>query len=442
MRTFFFKLTLTIGFSILLLSGWLRDSTSRANSNGQPNAHTGAPAFGTLAAEPNCTVCHTGTVNSGDATIALAATPLAYTPNEEIQLTLSINQLERTRFGFLATALDAQGRKVGDFVLSDQQRTQLSSVTTGVYAGRSYISNTVAGGDAKGGNTISWVFKWKAPPQKVGRVDIWMAFVAGNNNGQATGDSVYLRSLSFDPAVAPLTTVSAASFLPNEPVAPESIVAGFSTGLAATTLAASTLPLPTDLGGLRVTVKDGIGTDRLAPLFFVSPTQLNYLVPAGTSEGRAVVTVRRGTEVLSEGALNVELVAPALFSANATGQGVAVGVAVRVKADGTQSFEPVARFNSSTNRYEAVPLDLGPENEQVFLILFGTGFRNRTSLNSVTCTIGGRGAEVSFAGAQGTLVGLDQANVRNPRTLIGRGNVNVVFSVGDEIANTVMINIK
>lgn len=294
MRTFLFKLSITVGFFILLLSGWLSNPTSRANSNGLPVSHTGAPAFGTLAAEPNCTVCHTGTVNSGDATMALAATPLAYTPNEEIQLTLSINQLGRTRFGFLVTALDAQGRKVGDFVVSDSQRTQVSTVTTGGYAGRSYLSNTVAGGDAKGDNTISWVFKWKAPPQKVGRVDFWLALVASNNNGQATGDSVYLRTLSFDPAIAPLTTVSAASFLPNEPVAPESIVSGFSANLANATVAASTLPLPTDLGGLRVTVKDGVGTDRFAPLFFVSPTQLNYLVPAGTTEGRAVITVAGG----------------------------------------------------------------------------------------------------------------------------------------------------
>jgi uncharacterized protein (TIGR03437 family) len=442
MRTFLFKLAITVGFFILLLGGWLTDSTSRANSNGQPNSHTGAPAFGTTPAEPNCTACHTGTVNSGDATVAVAATPLAYTPNEEVQIALSVNQLGRTRFGFLATALDSQGRKTGDLIAINSQRTQLSNVTTGTYAGRTYLSNTLAGGDAKGDNTISWVFKWKAPAQKAGRVDIWMAVVAADNNNLPTGDSVYLRTLSFDPAISPLITVSAASFLPNEAVAPESIVAGFSGSLANTTVAATTLPLPTDLGGLRATVKDSNGTDRLAPLFFVSPTQLNYLVPAGTTAGRAIITVRRGFEILAEGALNVEPVAPSLFSANATGQGVAVGVAVRVKADGQQSFEPVARLNAATNRYEALPLDLGPESEQLFLILFGTGFRNRTSLSDVACSIGGRSAEVSFAGAQGSLVGLDQANLRIPRTLIGRGNANVVCSVGGKTANTVMINIK
>jgi hypothetical protein len=111
-------------------------------------------------------------------------------------------------------------------VVSDTQRTQVSAARDGrLRRARLYLQHR-RGCDAKGDNTISWVFKWKAPPQKVGRVDFWLALVAANNNGQATGDSVYLRTLSFDPAIAPLATVSAASFLPNQPVAPESIVAG------------------------------------------------------------------------------------------------------------------------------------------------------------------------------------------------------------------------
>jgi uncharacterized protein (TIGR03437 family) len=248
--------------------------------------------------------------------------------------------------------------------------------------------------------------------------------------------------LSLEPVIPNLVTVSAASFLPNEAVAPESIVSGFSTGLTNTTVLANTLPLPTELGGLRLGIRDGNGTERPAPLFFVSPTQLNYLIPAGTTEGRAIVTVRRGGDIVAEGVLNVELVAPSLFAANAAGQGVAAGVALRVKADGAQSFEPLVRLNTTTNRFEAVPLDLGPENEQVFLILFGTGFRQRAALSNVTCTIGGRTAEVLFAGAQGNLAGVDQANVRLPRTLIGRGNVNIVFGVGSKTANTVILNIK
>ena len=89
-----------------------------------------------------------------------------------------------------------------------------------------------------------------------------------------------------------------------------------------------------------------------------------------------------------------------------------------------------------------MPLDLGATTDQLYLVVFGTGFRNRSSLSGVTATLGGANAEVSFAGAQGGLTGVDQANIRIPRSLAGRGNVDLVFSVDGKTANTVTINIK
>jgi uncharacterized protein (TIGR03437 family) len=78
----------------------------------------------------------------------------------------------------------------------------------------------------------------------------------------------------------------------------------------------------------------------------------------------------------------------------------------------------------------------------VFLIPFGAGFRNRSALSAVTATIGGTAATVTFAGAQGTLAGLDQANILIPRSLAGRGNVDLVFTVDGKAANTVSFNVK
>jgi uncharacterized protein (TIGR03437 family) len=87
-------------------------------------------------------------------------------------------------------------------------------------------------------------------------------------------------------------------------------------------------------------------------------------------------------------------------------------VVLRVKADGAQVQEPVLQLNSTTNQHVTVPVSLGDASDQVFLILFGTGFRNRCSLSNVSATIGNVNAEVTFAGPHGTFVGLDQANVR------------------------------
>jgi uncharacterized protein (TIGR03437 family) len=89
-----------------------------------------------------------------------------------------------------------------------------------------------------------------------------------------------------------------------------------------------------------------------------------------------------------------------------------------------------------------VPLDLGPAGEQVILILYGTGIRFRSALTAVTAKLGGVDAQVSFAGAQGSLVGLDQVNALIPRNLIGRGEVDVVLTVEGKAANTVRVNIK
>ena len=57
-------------------------------------------------------------------------------------------------------------------------------------------------------------------------------------------------------------------------------------------------------------------------------------------------------------------------------------------------------------------------------------------------TIGGLNAPVSFTGAQGQLIGVDQANLQIPRSLAGRGNVEIAFTVDGKRANAVTINIK
>ena len=241
------------------------------------------------------------------------------------------------------------------------------------------------------------------------------------------------------------TSVSAASFQ-KIPLAPESIAAAFGTNLAPTTEVAATLPLPTTLAGTTVRVQDSLGDDREAPLFFVSPSQINYLVPAGTMADTATVTITSGDGAVAVESLAVAPVAPGLFSADATGSGVAAAVALRVRADGSQQFEPVARFDAAQNKIVAIPIDLGPDlgsvSDQVFLLLFGTGLRHRTELSTARAQIGGQAAEVLFAGAQGSFAGVDQINVRLSRDLQGRGAVNVTMTVDGQTTNTVSLSLK
>ncbi len=238
-----------------------------------------------------------------------------------------------------------------------------------------------------------------------------------------------------------ITPVSAASFT-GARLASESITALFGAGLATTTQAATTLPLPDSIAGTSVKLTDSAGVDRKAPLFFVAPTQINLLVPPGTASGAATATVTSGNGNVFTGAIQIAAVAPGLFSANANGQGVTAAVALRARANGTQSFEPVATFDSTQNRFVSVPIDVGPETDTVFLLLYGTGVRFRSALSGAGVKIGGVDAQVDYAGAQNDFAGLDQLNVRLPRSLIGRGEVDVALTVDGQMSNTVRINIK
>ncbi|NOT58677.1 MAG: hypothetical protein HOP19_00455, partial [Acidobacteria bacterium] len=115
---------------------------------------------------------------------------------------------------------------------------------------------------------------------------------------------------------------------------------------------------------------------------------------------------------------------------------------LRTRANGSQSYEPVAQFDVTQNRFVAVPIDLGVESDQVFLILYGTGLRFRSSMTTVNARVGGADAAVNFAGAQGSLIGLDQANVRLSRTLLGRGEVDIALTADGKTANVVKARIK
>ncbi len=121
---------------------------------------------------------------------------------------------------------------------------------------------------------------------------------------------------------AAATPANAGSYLPR--IAPGMIAAlypldQFSSRFGQVTAAATTVPLPTELGDLQVLVND-----QPAPLFFVSPDQINFQVPMGAP---------------SSGSTEIQVVR------KSTGQIVAVGCsAVRVgtKPDGTQRWSCTA----------------------------------------------------------------------------------------------------
>jgi len=238
-----------------------------------------------------------------------------------------------------------------------------------------------------------------------------------------------------------VSSVSAASFL-GDALAPESIAAAFGQNLAVSERPANSQPLPTSLNGTTVRVRDASGAERLAPLFYVAPTQANFQIPPSAATGAATITITSGDGSVSTGVVQIAMVAPGLFSASSDGRGAASAVVFRIKANGEQTFEPVARFDQAANKFVLIPIDLGPETDQVFLVAFGTGARFRSSLATSSATIGGANAEVLYVGPAGGFVGLDQFNLRLSRNLITRGEVEVKLTVDGKMSNTVLINVK
>jgi uncharacterized protein (TIGR03437 family) len=238
-----------------------------------------------------------------------------------------------------------------------------------------------------------------------------------------------------------IAVVNAASFTSPLSVRDE-IMTIFGFGLTGATDAPTVTPLPTNLAGASVTVKDSLGTERPAQFFYASPTQINLLIPSDTAPGTATVTV---TSALGSSAIVVSntTASAGIFAANASGTGVAAAQTVRVAAGGGQTLTNVASFNAATSTFVPAPIDLGAATDQTFLLLYGTGLRYAGGTGSVEVTINGLSMPVLYSGSQPIFVGLDQINVGPlPASLRGAGSVNVQVKVNGLPANTVSITIK
>jgi uncharacterized protein (TIGR03437 family) len=243
-----------------------------------------------------------------------------------------------------------------------------------------------------------------------------------------------------DTATRSLTAVSAASFR-SEEISCESVVAAFGTGLASESMAANEWPLPESLSGTKVLLRDALGRETLAPLFFVSSGQVNFFIPLNMAMGEASVTITSGDGVVSQGILKITDIAPGLFAMNANGSGVAAATVLRVRGS-ARYYEIMSRYDVESNKWVTLPIDFGPTADRVFLAFYGTGIRGRASLSDVQMTIGGEPVTVSYAGSQGSMMGVDQVNAEIPRSLAGRGEVDVVMTVNGKTANTVCVNLR
>jgi len=236
-------------------------------------------------------------------------------------------------------------------------------------------------------------------------------------------------------------SVSSASGMPN--LAPGSLATAFGSNLAPQTI--GTAPYPTGLGGISLQVVDSTGAVRLPPLLYVSRTQINYAVPAATPVGTAIMNIAKGTGNIPSGTAQIQTVAPALFTANANGQGVVAATAYRtVIPTNIATPIPVYLCLDKPGSCESVPIALGVDTP-VFVTFYATGLRGRSSDSAVSVTFGGQTTPAksiaSFDETAG-LAGIDQVALGVSLALRGDREVDVVLAVDGKTSNTARINIQ
>ena len=190
-----------------------------------------------------------------------------------------------------------------------------------------------------------------------------------------------------------------------------------------------------------LTLIDSSGAGRTPVVLYASSGQVNIVVPEGAASGPATLVAERDDGSLAYGRLQIQSVAPGIFTAAAGGSGLPAAIVRLEQLDGTISTASVAACDAD-GICRPAPIDLGPPGSLAVLELYGTGVRGRSSLEAVTCTIGGESVPVTLAGPGKDTPGLDHVHLALPRSLAGRGLVTIRLSVDGVQANETQVAIR
>jgi uncharacterized protein (TIGR03437 family) len=240
-----------------------------------------------------------------------------------------------------------------------------------------------------------------------------------------------LASAAVPPQISPGGIVNAASY--KSPLARCGIATVFGTNLADTPAWAALLPLTTMLGGAQVVV-NGVA----APLFYVSPLQINFQVPCEAPLNGAVgVYVTNGGGMSSAQSATIAPYAPGVFTYARTATAV----------------DPVIVHVDNS----LVTPDK-PANPGEILTVYATGVGNLNhvpvtgaasplsplsqAVDLPSVTVGSATASVSFAGLTPGSVGLVQINIQLPSTYPAGSSLPLVVSFAGTAAPAVNLAVQ
>jgi uncharacterized protein (TIGR03437 family) len=240
-----------------------------------------------------------------------------------------------------------------------------------------------------------------------------------------------IQEASAAPVLPANAITDGAGFTVND-IAPGSIVSIFGTGLAGAVLQASpTSALPTALFDAGVTFNN-----IPAPLYYVSPTQIDAQVPLELTPGPVTVQVLKNLAVSASQVLNLLAAAPAILSVNQQGTGAGL----------------VFHAADSTLVTTSSPAKAG---ETLLIYCTGLGALKSTlksgqlppspppdTVSAPQVTIGGATAVLTVSGAAPGYVGLYQVGAQVPANSQKGNSVAITLALGGVSSNAVTIAIQ
>jgi uncharacterized protein (TIGR03437 family) len=230
-----------------------------------------------------------------------------------------------------------------------------------------------------------------------------------------------------------LTATNTANYLPNRALSPGMVASVWPLGgqFGSETKVFSELPnplpLPRELADIQVLVND-----NPAPLYFVSPGQINIFVPSSAPTGgnAEFQVVRKSSgQILASGPIPMNVAAPGLFTANNNGTGQVAALnqdnTVNSPTNAASRGSVIQLFGTGQGVVSGAPADgdvpQGPvETPDKPRVIVGNCF-----IDDAGCT-GDSGQHLLYSGLAPGLVGVWQINVKIPMVTAPDSKVTVV----------------
>jgi uncharacterized protein (TIGR03437 family) len=279
-----------------------------------------------------------------------------------------------------------------------------------------------------------WTSTW--PPSNP-RGSVTLTLNASQTDTKLFGSAQVTGGVNANPAVPQVAqggVVETAAYA--APVAPGNLVAIFGVELSATAQSATAVPLPNQLLTTSVLI-DG----QFLPMYYTSGGQINAVIPYGLqTNARHQVVVQRGSSLSVPQSVLVGVARPGVFTidASGTGQGHIYKVdsaGNQIRADVNAPAKPGDTLVIYCSGLGAVnpPLTAGTPPPLTFLT---------KTVDTLTATIGGKTAQVNFAGLTPGSTALYQVNVVVPAGLPNNSTTTLQLSISGQDSNTVTFAVQ